>query len=79
MTAKVLVFPNNRVFPAIIATMHTFVRFHLFRFWLQSNPNLLEEWKNGRMEKCNNSIIRQFENGRMEKWKDGRMCEFDPR
>jgi len=33
---------------------------------MQSNPNLLEEWKNGMMEECVNSTIRQFENGRGE-------------
>jgi hypothetical protein len=65
MTAKVLVFPQHRVFPAIIATMHTFVRFHLIRFWLQSNPKLLEEWKNGKMEVWENSTIRQFDNERI--------------
>jgi hypothetical protein len=70
MTAKVLVFPNYRVFPAIIATMHTFVRFHLFRFWVQSNPNLL---KSGKMEGWKNGMMEEWKNGMMEEWNDGRM------
>ena len=65
MTAKVLVFPNYRVFPAIIAAMHTFFGFHFLRFWLQSNLNLLEEWK---VEEWNNG-----RNGEMESWKVGRL------
>jgi hypothetical protein len=35
----------------------------------------MEEWKNGRMEECDNSTIRQWKNGRMEEWKNGRVEE----
>ena len=39
-------------------------------------PGRMEEWKDGRLEECDNSTIRQFDNGRMEEWKVGRMEEW---
>jgi hypothetical protein len=31
---------------------------------------VVEEWNDGKLERCDNLLIRQFDNGRMECWKN---------